>query len=161
MPYIPAGQYLTRSIRLPDEHPFKHTKKLTDILFRALHIDDLLIDPTSGDFMLHQKYAACIEACNSCAVACNDCAAACLQEPDVKMMARCIAMDIDCAQLCAVAAAMMARGSDHAGAICAICAEVCQACGDECAKHDMEHCRQCARACHACADACRSMAAIA
>ena len=111
--------------------------------------------------MPNQKYEGCIEACNSCAVACNDCAASCLQEPDVKMMARCIAMDIDCAQLCAVAAAMMARGSEHAGAICTVCADVCQVCGDECAKHDMEHWRQCARACHACADACRSMGAMA
>ena len=111
--------------------------------------------------MPNQKYAGCIEACNSCAGACNNCAASCLQEPDVKMMARCIAMDIDCAQLCAVAAAMMARGSEHAGAICTVCAYACQVCGDECAKHDMEHCRQCARACHACADACRSMGAMA
>ena len=111
--------------------------------------------------MPHQKYTACIEACNSCAVECNHCAASCLQETDVKTMARCIALDMDCAQLCALAAAVMARGSDHAGAICTVCAEVCQACGDECAKHDMEHCQQCARACHACADACRSMAAMA
>ena len=111
--------------------------------------------------MPQQKYVAGIEACNSCAVACNACAVSCLQEADVKMMARCIALDMDCAQLCAVAAAMMARDSDHAGAICAACADVCQVCGDECVKHDTEDCRQCARASHACADACRSVAAMA
>jgi hypothetical protein len=125
------------------------------------HLHKILVNSTSGEPMPHQKYAACIEACNSCAVACNDCAASCLKEPDVKMMTACIALDMDCAQLCALAAAMMARDSDHAGAICQVCADVCQACGDECAKHDMDHCQRCARACLACAAACRSMAAMA
>ena len=111
--------------------------------------------------MPHQKYTACIEACNTCAVACNHGAASCLKEPDVKMMAKCIAMDMDCAQICALAAAIMARGSDHAQAICAVCADICQACGDECARHDMAHCQECAKACHACAKSCRSMAATA
>ena len=91
---------------------------------------------------------------------CNQCAAACLQEQDVKMMAHCIALDMDCAQLCATAAAMMARGSEHARAVCAVCADICQACGDECAKHDMEHCRQCAKACYHCAEECRRMSAM-
>jgi hypothetical protein len=53
----------------------------------------------------------------------------------------------------------MSRGSQFTGDICALCAKVCQACGDECAKHDrMEHCRQCAEACHRCAEKCREMA---
>ena len=111
--------------------------------------------------MNRSTFNACIEACNGCVLACNHCAASCLLEPDVKMMARCIALDMDCAQICATAAAAMARGSDHAKAICSVCATICQACGDECAKHDMEHCKQCAKACHACAAECRKMAAMA
>ena len=82
------------------------------------------------------------------------------QLADVKTMAKCIAMDVDCGQICALAAAFMARGSDHAQAICAVCADICQACGDECARHDMAHCQECAKACHACAKSCRSMAAM-
>lgn len=108
--------------------------------------------------MAHQQYGTCIEACNQCAAACNHCAAACLQEADVKMLARCIALDIDCAEVCQLAATAMARGSQYAQAICKLCADVCQMCGDECAKHSMDHCRQCAEACHRCADECRGMA---
>ena len=160
MPYIPAGRYLTVNLCFTDNYPLNLQKQMTNAGSRT-SVHHPVSKPTSGDPMPHQTYAACIEACNSCAVACNHCLASCLQEPDVKMMSRCIALDIDCAQLCAVAAAMMARDSDHAGAICALCADVCQACGDECAKHDMEHCQQCAKACHACAKACRSMAAMA
>lgn len=77
------------------------------------------------------------------------------------MMARCIALDMDCAEICALAAAFMARGSDNARALCGLCAEVCQACGDECGKHRHDHCRRCAEVCRRCAEECRRMAAMA
>jgi len=51
------------------------------------------------------------------------------------MMARCIELDRDGADICSLAAQFMSRGSKFAGKICALCAEICQACGDECAKH--------------------------
>ena len=107
--------------------------------------------------MTQQQFESCIEACNACADACDFCAASCLKEDDVKMMARCIALDMDCAQICRSAAAYMARGSEFAGLICAACAEICDACGDECGKHQMSHCQECAQACRRCADECRRM----
>lgn len=110
---------------------------------------------------MHDKFKSCIEACYACAAACDHCAAACLQEQDVEAMARCIALDMDCAQICRLAAAYMARGSEFAKAVCQLCAEVCQACGDECAKHQMAHCQECAQACYRCAEECRQMAAAA
>ena len=111
--------------------------------------------------MTDKKYKACIEACSASIVACNYCAASCLREPDVQMMARCIALDMDCSQICALAVAAMARGSEHASAICGLCADICQSCGDECGKHDSKHCQECAKACHQCAKECRKMAAMA
>src|SRR5690606_12883154 len=48
--------------------------------------------------MAHDKYAPCIKACYDCAAACDHCATACLAEQDVGMMARCIALDMDCAR---------------------------------------------------------------
>jgi hypothetical protein len=73
-------------------------------------------------------------------------------------MAKCIALDMDCAAVCQLAAAAIARGSDHAHAICRLCAEVCKACGDECSSHEAQHCKTCADACHRCAVACLAMA---
>lgn len=108
--------------------------------------------------MAHQTYETCIEACNACASACDHCAIACLQEQDVKMMARCITLDIDCAAICRLAAGYMARDSAFAKPLCQLCAQVCQACGDECAKHPTDHCQACAEACRRCAEVCRSMA---
>ncbi|MGV3654041.1 MAG: four-helix bundle copper-binding protein [Noviherbaspirillum sp.] len=110
--------------------------------------------------MAHQQFQSCIEACNACAIACDHCAASCLQEADPKPMARCIALDIDCAQACRLAVGYMARGSEMAGIFCQACAEVCDACGDECAKFQMDHCQECAQACRRCADECRRMAGM-
>ena len=104
------------------------------------------------------RYASCIEACNACADACDRCAAACLAEEDPKAMARCIALDMDCAAICRLAAGFMARESENAQALCALCTEICEACFGECATHDMDHCKACAQACRRCADECRRMA---
>ena len=108
--------------------------------------------------MAHQQHQSCIAACNTCADACDHCAAACLQEDDVGMMARCIALDIDCAAICRFAAGAMARDSAFANQICALCAEICDACGQECEQHRQDHCQQCAQACKRCAAECRAMA---
>lgn len=109
--------------------------------------------------MAHQKYADCIAACNACADACDHCSVACLDEDNVEKMARCISLDIDCASLCRLAAAFMARDSEWVATLCRTCAEVCDACADECGKHDHDHCKQCAEACRRCAKTCREMAA--
>ena len=108
--------------------------------------------------MAHTDHASCIAACNDCADACDHCAAACLQEDDVKIMARCIALDMDCAQISRLAASYMARGSEMARSLCTVCAEICEACANECARHaHMEHCQRCAAACRRCAEECRAM----
>jgi hypothetical protein len=110
--------------------------------------------------MQRQQFASCIDACNDCAGACDRCAAACLQEPDPKTMARCIALDIDCAQLCRVAAGFMARGSEASDALCQACADLCDICAGECGKHPMQHCQECAAACSRCAAECRKMSGM-
>jgi hypothetical protein len=107
--------------------------------------------------MTHEQFASCIEACNACALACDHCAIACLNEEDPKAMASCIRLDLDCAATCRLAVGAMARDSEHAGAICALCADICESCAQECRQHDMDHCQACADACEQCAQACLTM----
>lgn len=99
-----------------------------------------------------------IETLLLCAAECNRCMAACLDEEDVSMMARCIELDVDCAELCTTTAGFVARNSESADTLVALCAEVCKACGDECIKHEAEHCQQCAAVCHECASICLAQA---
>ncbi|MGJ7568822.1 four-helix bundle copper-binding protein [Variovorax sp. GB1R11] len=107
--------------------------------------------------MSHETDSACIEACNECAVASSRCVAACLSEDNVKMMARCIALNMDCMPICRLTAAATARGSEHAKEICSLCADICEACAQECDKHKLPHCQSCAKACRVCAIACLEM----
>ena len=109
--------------------------------------------------MENQEWKACIDACLACAVACNHCAASCTQEENVQMMANCIYLDMQCATACFAAAQLMSLGSDFAPKMCALCVEICEACGKECAKHNESHCQECAKLCKACAEACQKMAA--
>lgn len=104
------------------------------------------------------KHAQLVDTLLACAMACEFCAASCLHEDDVKMMARCIELDRDCADICMLAAEMLTRDSMHAHKLLALCAEICEACAAECEKHAHDHCKACAEACRKCAEACRAHA---
>jgi len=106
------------------------------------------------------KNHACLEACVECLIACEMCSDACLGEDNVAMLATCIRLDRDCAEVCAAAIRVMARGGPLAGVLCSACADACDACAAECEQHAAlhDHCRMCAEACRKCAETCRAMA---
>ncbi|WP_428826522.1 four-helix bundle copper-binding protein [Azonexus sp. IMCC34842] len=107
--------------------------------------------------MLNEIQSECLQACNDCATACLECASACLNENDPKMMARCISLDMECADFCRLAAASIARGDEHMKEVCALCAVICHACSGECASHEMDHCQHCAKAGARCVEACNRL----
>jgi len=109
--------------------------------------------------MITHSYEQFIQACLECMEACNTCYDACLKEKDMDMMVDCIRMDRECADICSFAVKSMQSNSPFAKHICQLCAEVCEACGNECKKHDHDHCQKCADACFRCAEECRKMAA--
>lgn len=106
---------------------------------------------------MHEKFQACIDACNACALTCSHCASACIGEAKPEL-ADCVRLDLDCAATCRLATEVMGRGGPAAQQICRVCADVCDACAKECDQYPMDHCKECAAACRACAKACRAMA---
>ena len=111
--------------------------------------------------MSHQTNQAAITALNECATVCNHCFSACLAEQDVTMLAACINLDRDCADICQVVSSFLSRGSEHGKHLLKECIEICEKCAAECEKHahHHEHCKQCAEACRRCAEACKANAA--
>lgn len=99
----------------------------------------------------------CLDACLACAAVCNYCAASCLKEQDIKMMAACIQLDMECSAICYATAQLISLGSEKAQELTRLCEEICRECAAECNKHQNEHCRECARICNECADACAEM----
>lgn len=106
---------------------------------------------------------AFVQAAMECAATCTTCADACLEEEDPGSLRKCIRLNLDCAQICATSAMLIARPGEQDRTVLRTqleaCAAVCRACADECDEHaDMhEHCRICAEACRACADVCERM----
>jgi hypothetical protein len=106
----------------------------------------------------------CIEACFDCAQACTACADACLGEESPKEMARCIRLDLDCADVCDATGRILSRQTatepQMIHAALEACAQACKLCGDECenhAQHGMQHCQACAEACRRCEQACNNV----
>lgn len=105
----------------------------------------------------------CIEACFDCAQSCTACADACIGEGDVQMLARCIRLDLDCADVCEATGRILSRQTvtepKMLRASLQACAEASHLCGEECEQHAShhEHCRHCADACRRCEQACNNV----
>jgi hypothetical protein len=120
-----------------------------------------LLETYPGDFNVDADVLVrCIEACYECAQACTACADDCLSEESVAELVKCIRLNQDCADVCAVAGRIASRQTGYdanvTGTIMQACAETCGACAEECERHAAhhEHCRICAEACRGCEEAC-------
>ena len=107
--------------------------------------------------MDHEQYISCVDTCLRCARECDRSAEACRREPVSDHLTECIALNLDCAEFCRTAAAIISRESHFSGEVCRVCAEICDVCAAECRRHEHEHCQRCAVECHECADECRRM----
>ena len=106
---------------------------------------------------MNEQMRSCIDACYACAIACDECAVSCLKEEDFPHLARCIQLDMDCADMCRLAMAYMGRDSELINLVCYTCAEICDACAEECAHHNTI--KACEDACRRCAQECRKLIA--
>lgn len=103
---------------------------------------------------------SCAKACSDCQRACDMCSTHCahLLANGKKEHATTLATCQDCADFCAAAAQIVARGGPFSSQICEACAEACAKCGKECEKFpDDKHMKMCAEECRKCEKACREM----
>ncbi len=117
-------------------------------------------EPATSQSLLDSKtIVECIDACLKCETACVACADGCLGSKAVGSFATCIRRDLDCADICAATARVLARpfapDLEVVRAQLQACIKACASCERECRMHDMVHCRVCGDACKRCEDACR------
>jgi hypothetical protein len=109
------------------------------------------------------RLVAAIEALEDCANTCTQCADACLSEPDPGMLAKCIRLNLDCADICSATSRVVSRQTEYDANVTRplieACIAACVSCADECERHAsmMEHCRICAERCRTCEAACRDL----
>lgn len=109
------------------------------------------------------EFVLCIKECSDCAALCARCAHHCLHMGGDHAAAHHQGIMRDCAEICALACAFLARCSPHAVHVCRECAEICTACAVDCerlAETDAMM-MQCARVCRQCAQACERMSGVA
>lgn len=109
------------------------------------------------------EVAAAIDACLSAAQASTACADACLNEEDIEAMRVCIALDQDCADVCATTATLLSRPgrADHrvVHRLLQACVHACASSAEECERHaeHHRHCAICARVTRACEVSCKAL----
>ena len=104
---------------------------------------------------------ACAKACSDCQRACDLCSTHCahLMADGKKEHMMTLMTCQDCADICAAASQVVARGGPFSGIICVSCADACAACAKHCEEFpDDEHMTACAKECRKCEKACREMA---
>jgi hypothetical protein len=90
----------------------------------------------------------------NCAIACENCETSCLNEDNITLLARCIELTRDCADICLLAARLVQRQSEIEEEFLLVVEKMCRMCAEECRKHNHDHCKACAEECEACAEAC-------
>ncbi len=115
----------------------------------------------AGHMEHDEMLQACAKACSDCQRACDMCSTHCAHQLAMgkKDHAATLASCQDCADFCAAASQIVARGGPFAGLICESCAEACARCGKECERFPNDkHMKMCAEECRKCEKACREMA---
>ena len=107
--------------------------------------------------------AAAIDACLTCEQSCTSCADSDLAEQDIAEMSRCIALCIECSDVCGLVARSLSRTSRWdefvIHRLLQACVRTCTNSAEECTRHaeHHRHCAICAKACRACARACSDL----
>ncbi len=114
--------------------------------------------------MNHSTYTkhdmqACIAACTRCYQICLHMGMNhCLEAGGKHVESTHFRLLMSCAEICQTSANFMLSGAAHSSTVCAICAEICEACAIDCEKiGDMD---QCVEACRDCAETCKQMASM-
>lgn len=101
----------------------------------------------------------CIDECTRCYQVCITAAGHALRTGGRESDAHHIRLLTDCAEICQTAADFMLRGSPFHKQTCAVCADICRQCAEECERSEDPVMHECARVCRSCADSCAEMAA--
>lgn len=107
---------------------------------------------------VQEQMRDCIDNCTSCHGICLETVSHCLEQGGRHADSQHITMLLDCAQICQVSADYMLRGSNLHQQTCAVCADVCERCAQDCGQFTEDFMLRCAEECRLCAQSCRDMA---
>ena len=135
-------------------------------LYRSMtYTKDMLDAAPTGVPLRTEDVAAAIDACLSCLQSCTSCADADLAEPDVGELATCVALCLNCAEVCDTTARLLSRPAHWelfvVHRLLQACVRTCTESAEECARHapHHRHCAICEQVCRECILACDALLA--
>lgn len=109
-----------------------------------------------AEMVLSQEMKECIEHCRACELVCLSMATGhCLEKGGRHVEPDHLRTMIVCARVCALAAEVMTTNSTLHRQVCAVCADICDACISSC--RDLDEMEECIHACERCKDSCDRM----
>ncbi|MCK0512602.1 four-helix bundle copper-binding protein [Aromatoleum buckelii] len=108
---------------------------------------------------LSPEMLACIELCRRCQMVCLSMATGhCLEKGGRHVEPEHLRTMIVCAEICQTAANVMATNSTLHRQVCAVCADICDACISSC--RDLDEMEECIFACERCKNSCEAMTSV-
>lgn len=99
-----------------------------------------------------------LKTVQECLNMCEHMVTAMLGTSDIHARRRQILLLRDCVTICATMASYLASGSIFSKATAGLCAQICEMCGNECARFPDQMSQMCSRICLHCAQECRAFA---
>ncbi|MGE4283880.1 MAG: four-helix bundle copper-binding protein [Clostridia bacterium] len=136
--------------------------------YQMMQENPMMVYPMSYDNVISSGYPVAGHYINECLVkTIQDCEATCehmtnhlKKLPDFQVRVRQAVLLRDCADICGLTAKYVARGAIFARQAAALCACICEVCGNECARFPDQMSQNCARVCMYCARECRAFAGM-
>lgn len=110
--------------------------------------------PVAGHYLNDQL----VKTIQDCEATCEHMTNHLKKMADFKIRSRQAMLLRDCADICGLTAKFIARGAMFARQAAALCACICESCGQECARFPDQMSQNCARVCLHCARECRAYA---
>ena len=105
---------------------------------------------------LPSNVVSCIDQCRQCQLVClNQVTGHCLEKGGRHTEPEHVRTMLVCAWVCGLAADVMSTNSTLHRQICAVCADICDACITSC--RDLDDMDECIQACERCKDSCEAM----
>ncbi len=124
---------------------------------------EMLAASPTGVPLSADEIAAAIDACLSCMQACTACVDADLAAHDVDQLSTCVALCLNCADICGLTARLLSRPAHWDNVVVhplvQSCVRACTASAGECGRHAQHHrhCAICEKVCRACVAACSAL----
>jgi hypothetical protein len=100
-----------------------------------------------------------LQTLHHCEATCEHMTTFLLSRPDVHARVRQLQLLRDCADICSLTAKYIARHSAFSKTIAALCASICEVCGNECLRFPDPESQKCGQICINCARECQAFAA--